>query len=413
MRLILLLLGSFWSFSCAGQLNFYRDVSPIIEKRCLHCHYEGGVAPFSLKDYQDVAKRAYFILHVINTGYMPPWYADRNFQSYRNEQYIAPEEVRVIREWIQSGMIKGVPSESRVIERPELMKPDLTLSMTSPYQISGQSVEDYRFFVVPTGLKNDMFLSSIEFIPGNRQQTHHCRVMVDTTGDIRGIDGMSELDSRISQFQKIPLADEFLYGWVPGNARIVFPPGTGKKISKNADLILNMHYSPTSIPQSDQSKVNLYFAKSPVRREVKTLALRENDIVNQPFGIESEHISVFFMNYPITKDISLISVMPHMHLIGKSFIAYAITPADTQIPLIKIDNWDFNWQSSYQFKNLIHLPAGSRLLVQATYDNTSENPENPNQPPRKIGYGWNSTDEMCNLIIYYLDYQPGDESLEY
>jgi len=159
--------------------------------------------------------------------------------------------------------------------------------------------------------------------------------------------------------------------------------------------------------------VNLYFAKGTVSREVKTLTLKESDIRNQPFFIEAERKPTFYMDYLVNSDISLISIMPHMHFIGKSFIAYAITPKNENIPLIKIDDWNFNWQTTYQFKNLVKLPAGSRIRVEAKFDNTSENPMNPNSPPKDIGYGWNSTDEMCDLVIYYLEYEEGDENIDY
>ena len=160
-------------------------------------------------------------------------------------------------------------------------------------------------------------------------------------------------------------ADEFLYGWVPGNEGVKFPEGTGKKIVKGTDLILNIHYSPTSKALQDKSSIQLYFTKSPVEREVKTMTLRENDISNQPFFIPADSQPTFYISYKVEKDISLISVMPHMHFLGKSFAALASTPDGETIPLIKIENWDFNWQSTYLYKNLLKIPAGSVILVAA------------------------------------------------
>ena len=142
------------------------------------------------------------------------------------------------------------------------------------------------------------------------------------------------------------------------------------------------------------------------------MTLRENDISNQPFFIPADSQPTFYISYKVEKDISLISVMPHMHFLGKSFAALASTPDGETIPLIKIENWDFNWQSTYLYKNLLKIPAGSVILVAATYDNTQTNNANPHNPPKDISYGWNSTDEMCNLIIYYVDYTEGDEKIE-
>lgn len=407
----------FVSGLCVAQPKptYYGEIQPVLEKNCTSCHKPGGIGPFSLFTYADVISKGTFIGHVTQTRYMPPWKADPDFRTFRNQTVLSQTEIDLIQLWLAEGMPKGKRKKNtKTIEVSESsLNPDLTLPMVSSYQLTDQAKEDYRFFVIPTNLPANTYLSAVEFIPGNRKQVHHSRVMVDSTQRIRGIDGMSELDPGIKEFQTIPLADEFLYGWAPGNTKIFFPPGTGKHISKGADLILNIHYSPTSSAQKDQSVVNLYFAKSTVNREVKTLTLKESDIRNQPFFIEAERKPTFYMDYLVNSDISLISIMPHMHFIGKSFIAYAITPKNENIPLIKIDDWNFNWQTTYQFKNLVKLPAGSRIRVEAKFDNTSENPMNPNSPPKDIGYGWNSTDEMCDLVIYYLEYEEGDENIDY
>ncbi|MBL7875313.1 MAG: hypothetical protein JNL53_06590 [Cyclobacteriaceae bacterium] len=410
--LIFLFAISEWSYS---QPTYHTDIEPLIQLNCVSCHKPGGIGPFSLQTYEEVKAKGSFIGHVTKTKYMPPWKADPTYQTFRNEKKLTPDEIDLIQKWIDSGMPKGKKVKSKKVYTPleDLTRPDLTLPMISSYQLSEKAVEDFRFFVVPSNLPADTYISAVEFVPGNRKQVHHSRVMVDSTQKIRGIDGMSELDPGVKKFQTIPLADEFLYGWVPGNTKIFFPPGAAKKLGKGSDLILNIHYSPSSKPQQDKSVVNLYYAKTPVTREVYTLTLRENDIRNQPFYIDAERMPTFHIDYPITKDISLISVMPHMHFIGKSFLAYAITLEGEKIPLIKIDNWDFNWQTTYQFKRLLKIPAGSRIYVEAKYDNTSENPANPNNPAKDIGYGWNSTDEMCNLVIYYIDYKEGDELIEY
>lgn len=347
---------------------------------------------------------------------MPPWHADASFQTFRNEKVLSSNEIDLIQSWVKEGMVKG--KKPRHKNQPtqteeDDIRPDLILPMVNPYQLEDKGVEDFRFFVIPSGLLKDTYISAVEFVPGNKKQVHHSRIMVDSTTRIRGIDGMSEMDPRVRDFQTIPLVDEFLYGWVPGNNRIFFPPGTGKLLYKSSDLILNIHYSPSSKVQHDKSVINLYFAKTNVDREVRTLTLRENDILNQPFFIEAERMPTFRMRYPVTKDISLISVMPHMHFIGKSFLAYVLTEDNEKIPLVKIDKWDFNWQTTYQFKKLVKVQAGSHIIVEAKYDNSTENPANPNHPARDIGYGWNSTDEMCNLVIYFLDYREGDENLEY
>ena len=366
--------------------------------------------------YEDVASKGKFVGHVTKIKYMPPWKADQTFQSFKNERILSPEEISLIQQWVSTGMEKGKKKKKKkklkINEETITQQPDLTLSMNRAFQIPDKSIEEFRFFSIPTNLTQEVYLSGIDFVPGNKKQVHHSRIMADSTQKMRGIDGLSELDPAIQNFQRIPLADEFLYGWVPGNEGVKFPVGTGKKLNKGTDLILNVHYSPTSKSKEDISKINLFFSKNPVEREVKTLNIRENDISNQPFFIPAESKPTFYISFRIEKDISLISVLPHMHFLGESFRALAATPEGDAIPLIKIDDWDFNWQSTYMYKKLLKIPAGSIILVEAAYNNTSSNPANPNNPSKDTKYGWNSTDEMCNLIFYYVDYKEGDEQIE-
>lgn len=416
MRLLFLVIIFVSTMGWAQTPTYLADIEPIIIKNCSSCHRPGGIGPFPLQTYEQVRGKGSFIGHVTKIKYMPPWHADPSYQTFRNEKILKQEEIELIQKWVAAGMPKGKKVKGRPqVAPPEeaAIRPDLVLPMVSSYKLDDKGVEDFRFFVIPTSLPKNTYISAVEFIPGNKEQVHHSRIMVDSTRKIRGIDGMSEMDPRIREFQKTPLVDEFLYGWVPGNNKIFFPPNTGKLLYRNSDLILNIHYSPSAKLQEDKSTINLYFAKTNVDREVSTLTLRENDILNQPFYIEAERKPTFRMSYPINKDISLISVMPHMHFIGKSFLAYALTEDNEKIPLIKIDDWDFNWQTTYQFKKLLKIPAGSRIVVEAKFDNSSENPANPNQPAKDIQYGWNSTDEMCNLVIYFLDYREGDENIEY
>ncbi|MBA4851169.1 hypothetical protein [Emticicia sp. BO119] len=395
-----------------GEINFYDHIAPIIHKNCTPCHQPDKSAPFSLITYEDVSKRARFIRKVTQSRYMPPFPADRSFQSYLNERSLTVGEIATIQLWIEGGMKEGTKKKELIEEinfQAYETRPDLVLKMQKPYLITGDNTEDFRFFSLPTNLSQDQYITSIEFAAGNKKLVHHSRLMVDTTNQIRGIDGLAETDPKVAEFQRIALKEEFLYGWVPGNDRIYFPQGTGVKLNAHSDFILNMHYAPSPVRSSDQSEIRLYFARDKVEREVKNFTLRENDISNKPFIIKAGEKPTFYISKKIDKTVSLVSVLPHMHLIGKRFRAFVITPAGEVINLVKIDNWDFNWQMTYQFRKLLKVPAGSTFIVEATYDNSAENPENPFGPPRDITYGWGTNDEMLNLVLYYLDYQEGDE----
>lgn len=397
------LIFSIQSISYCQKVSYYPEIENIIISKCASCHQKGGYGPFPLTNYEEVKNKGSFIGYVTRTKYMPPWKADPTFQSFKNQRILSEEEIKKIGSWIESGMPKGKrkgkkPEIQDIVENREA---DLVLSMSKPYVLSDSSVEDYRFFNVPTNLSTDKYLESIEFIPGNKRQLHHARIMTDTSNAIRGIDGLSEFDPKAKKFQTIPLEEEFLYGWVPGNLPIFYPPGTGKKIYANTDLIFNIHYAPTSKEEQDLSKVKLFFTKEPVNNEIKSLTIREEHISNQPFFIPKATTPTFYVSYTVEEDINVVSILPHMHYLGKSFKALAVTPSGSALPLIKIDEWDFNWQSSYLMEEPLLIPKGSVILITAMYDNTSNNSANPNNPVKDVGYGWNSTDEMMNFVIYY------------
>lgn len=415
---------------CTSQITYSQHIQPILEKNCVGCHRVGGIGPFRLDNYEDVAKRSQFIAKVTKIKYMPPFPADRSFQHYANERGLTDQEIELIEKWgseaptpaLRGTLLDTLHKKNTIIETKENKKKPssgryalrvLGLRMQRPFTIPNTSEEEFRYFHLPTGLKKDVFVEAIEFLPSNRKVLHHSRVMVDTSGKMATIEGIRADDPALATFQRIPMSDQFLYGWVPGNDVIKFPKGVAKRVKANANLILNLHYSPSAKIQSDQSTVNLYITKKPVEREVKSLLLTEENITNKPFLIKANTKPTFYMNYgPIQEDISAISILPHMHWLGKTFKAFAITPDGDMVPLVKIDNWDFNWQMTYQFKTLLKIPKGSVVLVEASFDNTADNPLNSFNPPQDVTYGWNSTAEMLEVVMYYVPYRKGDETVK-
>lgn len=396
--------------------TFYEHIEPIIHKNCTPCHRPGQAGPFSLITFEDVSKKGDFIARVTKSRYMPPWKADRNFQHYRNERFLTENEIEMIQVWVHDGMAKGKKNKkAKIAEKiPELSTPDLSLRVPDPYVIPTTNTDDFRFFAIPSNLPEDKYIKKIEFLPGNKRLVHHSRLMTDTTHQVRSINGMSANDPEVNKFEKYPPVDKFLYGWVPGNFAIEFPKGTGKKIYKDSDIILNIHYSPNGREkQTDQSAINFYFAKDTVLREVYSLAVAENNISNPPFEILANEKKTFYSSFgPIPIDISAVAILPHMHYLGKTFKVFAVTPDGEAIFLIKIDNWDFNWQDTYQFKSLLKIPKGSTILLEATFDNTKDNPANPSIPPQPVTYGWETKKEMLDFVLYYIEYKEGDETVD-
>jgi Copper type II ascorbate-dependent monooxygenase, C-terminal domain len=395
----------------AQKVTYFDDIQPIIYKNCVTCHRTGQVAPFSLTSFEDVNKRALLISRVTHERYMPPNPSDPTFAKYKNVKILSKEELAMIDDWIAGGKKKG-KEKKRVEDTASVTyrEPDMVLMLQKPFIIKGNNKEQFRVFVVPTNTKEDLYVEGIDFLPQNKTLAHHCRFMIDTTNKLRADDGIEV--GATSEFQKqgVNMSDNFLHGWIPGNTAILYPKGVAKRLPKNADIILNMHYSPSPKEVSENSKILLYLSKTPPKRLVKTFILEENSVVNQPFYIEKDTVIKFYQRSPIIPvDISLISVTPHMHLLGKNFKAYAITPDGDLINLIHIPKWDFNWQMTYQFEKMLRIPKGSVIYSEAEYDNTKENKRNPNQPTKNIEYGWGTKDEMMNLIFQYLEYQKGDE----
>ena len=407
--------------SDAQEINYNQHIAPIIKTHCERCHHPSGIAPFSLQTYNEVASRGGFVEYVTSTRYMPPFKADNSFQHYKNENLLTDVEIEKIKKWVAAGKPEGKKVKlSRPVETDEHQlemivsipgRSDLQLGMRNAFKIPEMQKEEFRYFHLPLQNKEEKFIQTIRFIPGNKKLVHHSRLMIDTTGSIAGINGISESDTTVYQYQTKPLADPFLFGWVPGNDEISFPRGTGKRLYAGSDFILNMHYAPTPIAASDSSSIQITYTDAPVTREVITLTLKEDQISNLPFVIQANKTPTFYMRTaPLEEDVSFISIMPHMHLLGKRFKAFAITPQGEVIPLVNIPDWDFNWQMTYVFKKFLKVPKGSVIYAEGQYDNTRNNPRNPNNPPIDVTYGWGTKDEMMNLVIYYVKYQEGDEN---
>lgn len=397
-----------------AQVTFYNDVWPIVQQKCGTCHKPQGAAPFSLTDYASVNKRASFILDVIESGYMPPYPADPSFAEHANANFLKKEEIALLKQWIKEGKKEGKKASGEDASFNAIAagaKADLLLKRKIPFVVPGDNQEKFKIFVLPTNLHDTAYVSAIEFVPGNAQRTHHSRIMLDTSTKLRSDDGIDVGEESALQKNNVNIYDEFWKGWVPGNSNLVlYPPGMAKVLPPQTDLVINTHYAAGPLDEKDDFVVKLYFAGERPRRIIRNFILEEQSIRNGPLMLPPDTVITFYMQSPpIPFAISLISVLPHMHALGKSFKAFAITPAGDVVPLISIPKWQFNWQLTYPFKSLLKIPQGSIVYVQATFDNTRNNPANPNSPPKPVYKGWGTKDEMLNLIMEYVEYEPGDE----
>lgn len=394
--------------SHAASYTYHRHVAPIVMTRCAGCHRPGEVAPFSLLSYEDAAKRAKFMADLTTQRRMPPWPARDGFGHFRGARRLTQREIDVIAAWAAEGAPEGDVADAprppaALAEGWKLGTPDLVLTMTEAYTVPAEGPDKFRFFVIPIPLDDNQAVAAVEFRPGNPRVVHHAIMYVDSSGQARKRDAVDP-EPGYEGFVTGGFRPSSLLGfWAPGYSPRYLPSGVARWLPKKSDLALQLHYHPSGKEEADQSQVAVYFSKQPVERYVNTLAMMNFD-VDIPPG-ETRHKMEMSFTTPIELD--LLNVTPHMHLIGTEMKVTATLPDGQSQPLVWVD-WDFNWQDQFEYSTLKTLPPGTRLDLEAYYDNSSGNPANPNTPPARISMGEMTTDEMCICAFDYLN--PVDEA---
>jgi hypothetical protein len=386
----------------AEPVTFNKHIAPIMHRHCVECHRPGEVGPFSLMDYADVAKRAEFIQDITHERRMPPYHADPEYGQFKNVRRLTDAELTTIKEWVKAGTPEGdakdLPKPPQFTTGWKYGEPDLVLKMAEPFQIPAESRDIYQCFVIPTELLQDKYVSGIEFRPGNRKVVHHAIMYLDDSGQARKKDAADPAQGYRSFGGVGFIPTGGLGGWAPGVAPHQLPDGYAKFIKAKSDLALQVHYHPSGKPETDQSEVGIYFAKEKPKHLITGIALF-NPAISIPAN-EAQHT----INVDITlpTDVHVLGAWPHMHLLGRQMKVTAILPNQKEQPLLWVKDWDFNWQDGYEYQQPVALPKGTQIKLQATYDNTTNNPVNPNSPPKRVRFGEQTTDEMClcTLIVY-------------
>ena len=398
-------------------LNYSEDISPIIYNNCTSCHRAGQIGAFlPLTSYEEVFNNRFLIAYAIASDdesrhgepIMPPWPPDREYSTLIGERYLTEDEIHLILDWIEEEASQGDPElEYPMPDFPvgsAIGTPDVVIEMQEPYFIAGNYEDDYRCFILETSFTEPIDLSAMEFIPGNLEAVHHAIIVAVPGGSADGLDAADPGYGYecFGDFGTNNISD-FLGGYAPGLLAREWPQGLAQQIPVNSDLIMQVHYAPLNTDQTDQSFINIFFKDEPVERYVK-----EHLMINFQFFLPPNVTTEVTATWDIGQDISLIQFLPHSHLLGKTWEIYATTSIET-IPLIRINDWNFDWQSWYSPEYMIHLPAGSMVHASCIYDNTSDNPNNPYDPPEGTFWGDSTTDEMFFVPFRYVDYQDGDE----
>lgn len=418
--------------SFAQKLTFHNQIAPIIRNKCMPCHRPGEAAPFSLITYQDVAKRGSFIKKVVKSGYMPPWKPDNNYRTFHNDRSLTATEKDLIVKWVDSKMPEGAVNKNAAIAiQPYIKgtlyhrKPDTVLKVSKPFLIKGDNQERFIVFKVPFDLGKEQYVEAIEFVSSNKKVIHHANfaihpvennIDINQAADYVDLSGQDR--SQYNQYMPFKAKMDYYGGWIPGTSFESYPKDFGWVMPKRGVMLITIHYAPSGNDEEEMSGVNFFFTKSPIKRKVEVVGLGSAGVgeksIDPYFMIPADTTKEFSLKILTPKDQSLLYVWPHMHLLGKTFKSYAVTPAGDTIKLVSIRSWDFKWQEIYRYKKLIKIPKGSVLTIEALYDNTKNNPNNPSSPPRMVfsANDMKTTDEMMTMLMVFLNYQEGDENLD-
>jgi len=382
--------------SAAKTPTYAREISRIIQKNCQECHTKGQIGPFPLETYEHARKRASDLAEVTSQRSMPPWKAERGFgQPLKHDRSLSSEVIQAFAVWAEAGAPLGDISEMPApVSFPtdwKLGTPDLVLQMPESYEVPATGADIYRNFVLPTNIPNDVYISAIEFKPGNRTVSHHMLGWVETKGEARKKDEQEPGPGYISYVGAGVKTQSDLGGWAAGRGPTVLPEGVGYELPSKADVILQMHYHPSGKVEKDLSAIGLYFSKKPIKATLQRSSA-SNFKFTIPAGAKDHQIKA---EWTIPVDVVAHGASPHMHLIGKSMTMTAQLPDGRVIDLLRVPDWDFNWQTSYEFQKPLDLPKGTIVRAVAYYDNSSENRNNPNNPPKEMKWGPATTDEMC------------------
>ena len=379
--------------------TFYKDILPILQQHCQTCHRVGEIAPMPLETYEQAYKHVRMIKSMTADKAMPPWFADPRFGHFSNDPSLSPEQIATIAAWVDANAPAGNPNDAPPAAHWtngwNIPEPDLVLQMPKPVPLPAHGDVEYTYEIVPTGFKEDKWVQASEIRPSGREHVHHAVVYIRPPNSkwlrnapmgrpFTQADMTTEQDLRDALFTD----SDMLLVYAPGSSPDHWPDGMAKCIPAGSDLVFQMHYTTNGRAASDQTAVGIVFAKQPPKQRVLTLQLANHSFVIPPEA-DNFRVEVFGT---LPNDAILLSFFPHMHLRGKRF-EYNIVHPDGAIETVLRVNYHFHWQMSYRLAEPRFLKAGTKLQAIAWFDNSRNNPHNPD-PEQTVRWGPQTYDEM-------------------
>lgn len=360
--------------------TFYKDVLPLFQQHCQICHRTGEAAPMPLTDFATTRPWAKAIKEVVFARTMPPWFADPHVGKFSNSARLSDQEIATISAWVDHGAPQGNPKDAPKpvawVNGWKIGEPEIVIEMPSELEIPASGVLGYRYVTVPTNFKADTWVRLAEVRPGDREHTHHIVVSVLEPGSAPDAQG------------------EFLAGYGPGAVPEMLSEGQAKLIKAGSSLVFQLHYTTNGKPGRDRSRVGLIVAHEKPRERVMMLAAANIRFAIPP-GDPDYRVDA---RLTLHEDATLVSLLPHMHLRGKSFDFRVEYPDGRTETLLVVPHYDYDWQLSYYLDRPLKLPKGSVIECTAHFDNSPNNPKNPD-PSKTVRFGPQSWDEM--MIGYF------------
>jgi Tfp pilus assembly protein PilF/mono/diheme cytochrome c family protein len=392
------------------------DIAPILYRSCASCHRPGESGPFSLLAYDDAKQYAPQIAAAVRARSMPPWLPEHGYGDFANESRLTDEEIRLIVEWVKSGAPQGPASETppppHFTEGWQLGPPDMILDAARAYSVPASGPDVFWNFIFSPSLTTRRYVRAIEVRPGIPHGVHHANLLVDRARSARlqeaapgaGFPGM-DLSVQHSVFD---FDSHFLF-WKPGSSPWVEPDGLAWELDPGTDLILNAHIMTMGMPMNVKPSIGLYFTDKPPDRFPLLIELERDSQLDIPAGARDFAVGDDFR---LPLDVDVLAIYPHAHYLGHQLEGYATLPNGQRKWLIKIPQWDPNWQAVYHYREPVFLPKGSIVSMRWHFDNSAANPRNPHRPSQRVVGGNQSTDEMAHMWLQVLPRGPGDRRRE-
>jgi len=415
-------------------VTFATDVAPILYKNCVSCHRPGGIGPFSMLNFDTVTGRVKDIKDVLSEGKMPPWHAVAPQGTFSNERRLSDAERRTILHWIAEGAPRGdttrMPAVPSFPDGWEIGQPDAVFAMPEQFHVPARGTVEYMYFEVPTNFTEDKWVQAVEIMPGERDVVHHVIVYARTpdarpnatapnaaaapSGTPAGSPSAARAAPRkpvlvfdsTQKIDDVPRQDtlhapprrlgSFIAGTAVGTNALIFPEGTALRVPAGAILTFQMHYTAKGHDRMDRTSIGFRFAKQRPAEQIFSTAFFNAQFEIPPGAKDVMVPASVAFNEPVR----VYGLLPHTHLRGRRWQYTLMKPDGSSEVILDVPKYDFNWQTYYLYAKPLEIPAGARIVARAWYDNSEDNPDNPD-PSTRVRWGDQTWEEMQFTGLLY------------